>query len=334
MRGLVPAHSTYKWGILMSETHTDRTLDAIDDAIMHKERKSKPRGYFGMSGKHECDRQDWYSFRFAKRIGFDAKTLKRFADGHAVEDLMAKRLKTVPGLTLIVADPETGRQLGHKAIHNHLRGHQDGHIRGLVDDPLRWYVWEHKSVNENSFRKLGRLIDKHGEENALKEWNQVYWNQAQLYMHFSETPRHYMTITTPGGRDHMKCVTPEVDGAALELVERIEEIIFATEKPIPISHAPHKFFGCKFCSYKEMCDGTELPARNCRTCIYSEPMTDGDALWKCNHHEERRDAAQQLEGCKDHRYLPAMTPYDVEFMDQENNVHYRTDVGKWTDGGA
>ena len=40
----------------------------------------------------------------------DADTLKRFADGHASEDIMAARLRQTPGVTLITLDPETGRQ--------------------------------------------------------------------------------------------------------------------------------------------------------------------------------------------------------------------------------
>ena len=318
----------------MSDAHSDKTLKAIDDIIMMADRRSTPRGYFGMSGKHECDRQDWFSFRHVRpNKGFDAATLKRFANGHVDEDLMAARLKSVPGITLIVTDPDTGRQIGHEAVNGHFRGHQDGHIRGLLDDPNQWYVWEHKSVSEKNFRAFGRLIDKHGEENALREWNLVYWNQAQLYMYFSETPRHYMTVTTPGGRDHMKCITYGDATIAEELIERVEDIIYAEEKPIPISAAPEKSFACKFCDYKQLCIGTEMPNRNCRTCIYSEPTKSGEPLWTCTKHKETRNIHQQLEGCGEHRYLPAVTPYDVVRMDDDDNVHYNTETGSWVDEG-
>jgi hypothetical protein len=321
----------------MENDYRDNTLRAADEVMQRKDQQSTPRGYLGMSGMYECTRQVWYAWRMVKRIGFDAATLKRFASGHADEDVFAARLKKVAGIDLITADPATGRQIGHRDISEHFRGHQDGQIRGLRDDPHNWYVWEHKSVNERSFRKFQRDIDKWGEEHALREWNLTYFNQAQLYMYYSGVWRHYLTATTPGCRDDMKCITlyqPEVANA---LVEKAEEVIFSTDRPAPISTVPEKAFSCKFCGYKDFCTDKEYVARNCRTCLHSEPSTDGDAVWKCNKHNKKINIHEQLRGCPDQRFLPSLVPHDVTFADdtgEDLKVMYRTaDGGEWIDGG-
>ncbi len=321
----------------MENDHRDNTLRAADEVLQNQDRQNTPRGYLGMSGMYECTRQVWYGFRMVKRVGFDAATLKRFASGHADEDVFASRLKKVAGIDLITSDPSTGRQIGHQDIKGHFRGHQDGQIRGLRDDPHNWYVWEHKSVNPNSFKKFGRDIDKWGEENALREWNLTYFNQAQLYMYYSGIERHYLTATTPGCRDDMKCITFYQEDVAKALVEKAEEVIFSTERPTPISTAPEKSFACKFCNYKEYCMDQEFVTRNCRTCVHSEPSADGDALWNCNFHNKKLNIHDQLRGCSDQRFLPSLVPHAVTFADDTGptlRIKYQTqDGGEWVDAG-
>ena len=321
----------------MENNHRDKTLRAIDEILQNTDRDSKPRAYLGMSGMYECQRQLWYGWRMVKKLGFDAATLKRFASGHADEDVFASRLKKVTGIDLITVDPSTGRQIGHKDIHGHFRGHQDGQIRGLRDDPHNWYVWEHKSVNVNSFRKFGRDIDKHGEENALREWNVTYFNQAQLYMHYSGVERHYLTATTPGCRDDMKCITLFQKDVAKDLIKKAEEIIFTSDRPKPISNAPDKAFSCKFCNYKEFCTDKEFVTRNCRTCIHSEPSRDGDSLWNCKHHNKKLNIHDQVRGCPDQRFLPDLVPHAVNYADDTGaslRIKYSTiSGGEWIDAG-
>ncbi len=133
-----------------------------------------------------------------------------------------------------------------------------------------------------------------GEENALREWNLTYFNQAQLYMYYSGIERHYLTATTPGCRDDMKCITFYQEDVAKALVEKAEEVIFSTERPTPISTAPEKSFACKFCNYKEYCMDQEFVTRNCRTCVHSEPSVDGDALWNCNFHNKKLEHPRSI----------------------------------------
>jgi hypothetical protein len=81
----------------------------------------------------------------------------------------------------------------------------------------------------------------------------------------------------------------------------------------------------------------EYVARNCRTCLHSEPSTDGDAVWKCNKHNKKINIHEQLRGCPDQSFLPSLVPHDVTFADdtgEDLKVMYRTaDGGEWVDGG-
>jgi len=101
----------------------DQTLMAIDMAMEKNQWVSSgnvgiPLGNLG----HECDRTLWYDFRWTIKKTFDAASLKRFEDGYAVEDLMAKRLRMVDGITLITQDPETGRQVKVTPLNGHAVG--------------------------------------------------------------------------------------------------------------------------------------------------------------------------------------------------------------------
>src|SRR5690625_5842237 len=95
--------------------HVDRpdpTLLAVDEQ-MEARQQSRFRPYLGMSAiGGPCDRRLWLEFRWADKPRFEARTLYMFDDGHRTEDLMAARLRMVPGITLHTVDPSTGRQFG------------------------------------------------------------------------------------------------------------------------------------------------------------------------------------------------------------------------------
>lgn len=293
---------------------TDPTLDSVNSVIEATQDRD-PRNYLGMSsiGK-SCERELWYQFRFALFPFFDAKSLKRFEDGHHGEDLQAKRLRMVPGITLMTVDENTGNQYGFEFIGGHLKGHMDGAILGLLQAPKTWHVWEHKQVDQKKFDKLNKLKAEHGEKNALEKWDEIYWAQAIMYMGATGMTRHYLTCSTPGGRETTS-VRTNVNPAAFErLMAKAQRIVTAQEPPPRISDDPD-WFQCKFCDFREICHGTAAPLPTCRSCCHATPELDGNARWSCARHQADLSVEEQREGCQAHLFIPALLANWAEVVD-------------------
>lgn len=301
--------------------HRDPTLDAIDAAIEARQER-RPRLYLGMSAiGRGCDRSLWYSFRHASPIAFNAAVLKRFADGHAGEDGQAARLRMVKGVELHTHD-ETGRQYGFEDHAGHLRGHMDGAIRGLLQAPKTWHVWEHKQVDQKKQDALARLKREKGEKAALEAWDQTYYTQAMLYCHYSGMTRHYLTCSTPGGRHTIGIRTDYHAPTAWRAIERARRIIQSDTAPPRISENP-EHPECRWCEHRAVCHEGALPLVSCRTCVHATPEMDGDGRWSCARGLDSIPPAAQRAGCPDHLYLPTMTPWHpVDANEAENSITY------------
>lgn len=304
----------------------DPTLIAIDRAMEVIENNRKRRGYLGMSSLgRTCERNLWYDFRWVDQPVFDASALKRFADGHAGEDVQANRLRLVQGVTLITVDPQTGRQIGFSDHDDHLKGHADGLIHGLVQAPSTWHIWEHKQVDPKKQDKLASLILRNGEKNAFREWDQTYYGQAMLYCHYYGATRHYLTVSTPGGRHTISCRSNADEVTALRLISRGGRIIKTSNPPPRISNDP-AWFECRWCSFRAVCHEGAGPARNCRTCLHSTPVADG--AWRCGMWRRNLTYAEQEAGCPAHLFLPGLIPGEqVDAAHDGEWVEYRLSDG-------
>lgn len=233
----------------------DPTLEAVNAALEKEQepRTSKNIG-FGAIG-HPCRLKLYYDINATEGEIFSEKTLRIFRNGHRDEDLMAADLRKVKGIELHTHDPNRdNKQYKLDALEGRLTGRLDGAIRGLKQAPTKFHIWEHKSVNEQKFEKLEKLKIKYGEKNALKEWDEVYYGQAQLNMRKAELDRHYLTVSTPGLRRVTSCRTELDKGYADALIRKADDIINAKMPPEKISNDPNNF-SCKFCRWKERCHG-------------------------------------------------------------------------------
>lgn len=294
--------------MLPAQAASDPTLDAISAAVQNVNNLQRPREYLGMSAiGMDCEAFLWRNFRWCGPAGggFDAKSLMNFEDGHRTEDLMAARLRMVPGVELYTVDPSTGEQFGFKDLGGHFRGHIDGAIRGILQAPKAWHMWENKA-SEKGPAELAKLKEKHGEKNALKQWNGTYHAQAILYMHYGAMERHYLTCTSPGGRMPITSVRTDSDDAEAErLKAKAERVIFSPEPLAKISEDP-AFWKCKGCAMNAQCHTTALPAVSCRTCLHATPEKDGDGRWSCAKYGADIPLDAQRKGCDGHLFIPLL----------------------------
>lgn len=234
----------------------DPTIEAIKRiARQHAiDNPQEPRTYLGASIiGNECLRKTWYMYNHAEQEPFRAETLWNFEDGHRVEDIIAARLRLVPGIELWTHD-EYGKQYGFNDLDGKFKGHVDGVIRGLLQAPKTLHIWENKSCAEKKWNEFQAAKAKFGEKNTLINWNKEYYAAAQCYMHYFQIDRHYLTIARAGARDIDSCRT-EYDGTFAERMKhRAEDIVYAREAPKRISDKPD-FYLCRFCNHSKVCHG-------------------------------------------------------------------------------
>lgn len=283
----------------------DKTLNEINKNIIEEKKLEAPRHSLGMSaiGK-ECERELFYSFRKCSSDSYNIIGIKAAYDGDLQEIEMAAKLKKLPYIELFDRDPSNpDKQIGYTLLLGHFRGHFDGIIKGILESPGTWHVWEHKSKKETLFNKLKKLRDEHGEKKALELWDIMYYCQAQIYMHCSKTTRHFMTVTTPGGRDDISIRTEYNAKKAELIIEKAQRIIFDNSLPAKINDSP-EYFGCRFCDHKEVCHFKEFPLVNCKTCRYRKPVKDSENY--CHLKNEIIDRNHLNIGCEKHIYYPAL----------------------------
>lgn len=286
-----------------------------------------PRYYLGMSSMGEdCDRKLWFDFRQVKLNWFPAKTLYAFADGHYSEDITADRLNAIPGIKLTV-DDGTGNQFGYEDFGGHFRGHMDGKIIGISQAPEKLHVWEHKCSNQKTFNKFVKLRQTEEHKNVLEKWNPKYYAQAQLYMRYSDLDRHFLTVALAGSREYSAVRTERKKRVGERLRNRAGDII-ASDKPLDgISDNP-EYFECKWCNYKGLCYGEDIPRANCRTCIYSYPIVSGEgAQWHCQKFGANFSKSDYLQDCTSHLYIPKLLSHfaDIVTVDRDKScITYRS----------
>ena len=264
------------------------TLQILDHNLeMNQGDGFRPHGGASGAGK-ECPRSFWYDFRWTTESDFDANVLRKFRSGHADEEVVAEELEKVVNLGERQARFKDG----------HLGGSVDGIIRGgLVEDPTGVYIWEHKSVGEKYFAELEKkaagLSALGRSDEILLDWRPVYYAQAQLYMHYLEIDRHYLTVSTGGARRLLAVFTPYDERYADELVRRSQEILTSLEPPRKAG--TWDSFVCRWCSHSSVCHDNVEPVKSCRSCRYAWPKRSGE--WICMHHDTELDLEAQRAGC-------------------------------------
>ena len=243
-------------------------------------------------------------------------------DGHRSEQVMIEMLRAVKGVELFTqegADMEA--QIAFELVDGHFVGKLDGVIVGILQAPKTPHVWEAKAVNQKKFDKLVALVAKVGEKNALQQWDEKYFAQAQSYMHGMDLTRHYLTVATPGVRDMIGVRTEYQVDVALKYVARAKRIVYDDTAPARISNDP-AFFGCKFCDHAGSCHGQMLPQVNCRTCAFATATDKGGGNWTCTKFGVDIDHDVQQRACQKHRYHPDMINGKPALIDDNGDHHY------------
>jgi hypothetical protein len=293
---------------MTSSNRSGATLKAMDKALVANYQFER-RSYLGASQIGDpCERKLWYSFRWVLKRELSASQIKDIQSGFHGEEIMRERLAAIEGISL------TAEQKNFSDFGGHFQGHIENIITGLHENPEEEYIWENKIKEIPFIRKLNRLIEEHGEHNALKYWDKIYYAQAQINMMYHNIKWQFMTIIAPGARSckmaatdkakdklQLSCITPYDEEEANLLTKKAERIIFAEEAPYKLSHKP-EYYLCKMCEFSEICHKKKLPEVNCRTCLHSTAQKDG--TWHCAKSDKILSVEEQKKGCDKHLFFP------------------------------
>jgi general stress protein YciG len=275
---------------------TDTTLARIWQAWEAKNQRRDSRRLGASIIGRECDRQLWYSFRWAKKKVFEGRMLRLFARGNLEEATIVADLKAA-GVQVMDLDPDTGQQWEFSTLGDHVVCKLDAACVGLVEAPTTWHVCEFKTHNDKSFSAL----EKGGVLRAKPE----HFAQMQMGMGLSGMDRGlYVAVNKNDDSLYLERLSFD-KGYYNRLLQRAKEIVFGTEAPDRMPGASPAHFKCKFCDFHGICHETgELAERNCRTCRHSIAIEDGG--WGCDKHQKVLSLLDQQAGCWDHTHRAGM----------------------------
>lgn len=229
---------------------SDRVNALIDEALVARNRRQRPRDYLGGSRIGEpCARKLVYEVTHtAKDEGrdFDGAILRIFDAGHQFETLSIRWLRGA-GFDLRTERADGG-QFGFEAAGGKLRGHIDGVIVAGPDVDLRWPVlWEHKALNAKSWNDLVKR--------GLRVSKPVYFAQVQLYMGYLEMETALVTALnkdTEALHHEMVAFDPSSAQALSDKAVDVLRAAAAGEFPPRIA-AARDFYLCRMCAYAGRC---------------------------------------------------------------------------------
>lgn len=264
----------------------------------YESRTEQPRPHLGCSEiGRACDRQLWYSFRWALAKKFPGRILRLFNTGVREETRFIEELKAI-GAEVYDRDPETGAQHRFSAVRGHFAGSCDGIGRGLPEAPKTWAVIEFKTHGEKSFKDL--------QANGVASSKAEHYIQMQMYMGFAELDRA-LYLACNKNTDEIYSEWVHFEKSVFDMyLERAGKIIDAATPPEKVNTDP-AWYLCKMCDYHAICHGEQIPQKNCRTCVHASPVEN--ASWRCEKDSRYISFDEQQLGCRQHLFIPPLVSW-------------------------
>lgn len=302
-------------------------LDKINETIEYRGNNGyKQRTLSGGQIGNPCENALWLGFRHCHNDNdnFDAVSLRRFDDGHKSEDTTAHRWIDA-GIQLQTLDYETKRQIQVNSHGFWGKGLLDGIIHGGVPNrETEKFVWEAKCAASFPTKK-----QQEDESTCLREWNEVYYGQAQEYMGHTGIHQHLTSICKPGARDEIIIETP-FDPEYFERLQNKRSRIIASDSPMDRISDKSTHYKCKMCSFTDVCHNEWIPHPTCRNCAFITFHTDGNKRASCSRHNQDMPSVESMEQfypC--HRFTPDLLPGDhIKYDKETGSITYRMEGGQ------
>lgn len=221
----------------------------------------------------ECSRYLYNTFHWMQKEKFDGRMRRLFQVGHTAEPRLISYLKGI-GFTIWETDPSTGKQFRISGGD----GHYGGSIDGICTAPAHYGInGDILFLNEFKTNNTGAGFESVRTKPLAmakpKHWAQMCQYGYKLNIHYG----CYIIENKNDSELQVKIVKLDwLIGKQLE--DRAISIIQAKEPPPKISHSI-AYFDCKHCKFKGVCHKDHVPDKNCRSCVNSTPVENGQ--WFC-----------------------------------------------------
>ena len=189
----------------------------------------KKRPYLGMSGiGKDCSRALWYGYRNYSPIHFDGRIKMLFRLGDIIEDEIIRVLNLAEYIV-------EGSQMTFSDFNGQFRGHCDGYIKRIDA------IFEAKSANTKKFKLF--------KKNGVKTTYEIYYDQCQCYMGYSEKRRALLIVYHKDTSELYTEIIHFDPDRFNELKNKAYNIITHNKPPVREEDA----FNCTYCDFRLVC---------------------------------------------------------------------------------
>jgi hypothetical protein len=262
------------------------------DAAIEADNTEGYRSHLGASViGNECLRYLFYHFRWMHRETFTGQTLRLFQVGHGLETRV-RRWLTAIGFEFIDGLDATQTQVRFSAI----MGHFGGSVDGIFIAPP-WGITEptllecKTSQTGSAFNDLAKKRMRVAKEQHFIQ-NSVYGKGLGL--------RNVLYVCEDKNDSEWYFELLALDESTADGAYKKAEFVIleATTPPKKISNK-RNFFKCNMCTMQGICHDGLTTDINCRSCVNSRPVEDGQ--WKCEHWGQVIPKDAILNACPAHR---------------------------------
>lgn len=278
---------------VMHKSTSAAILAGIDAYCQTALRDPKRRTHLGASIiGGDCLRKIWYEFRWADQEYIKSQTLRLFNRGHLEEARFVSYLRGI-GCLVAEEDPSTGKQFRVVFAMGHGGGSMDGQAflpeKFGVQGPI---LLEFKTKGTKYFPKL--------KAEGVRKAEPQHAAQMDVYGFLTGLKQAlYMSVDKNTDELYIELLDLSIpQGAAMT---KRAELIVADHEPPPRAYAP-THFKCEWCKFKGVCHQGKRLDKNCRTCVHSQPVMNGE--WACHQHKAMIPAHIMEEGCPAWESLP------------------------------
>lgn len=269
-----------------------KVIPHIGDAYRTDDKPFRPHLGASLIGR-ECGREIWYGFRWMTTPKFGGRMLRLFNRGHLEEARFIAMLLMI-GAEIFQQD-ENGKQYRISHAEGHMGGAGDGVARGIPDLPPNVFcLTEFKTHSSASFAKL--------KSSGVRIAKFEHYGQMNVYMRkMGLAVGLYLAVNKDNDELYGEIIYLDTQTAD-ELLVRGDHLVWMSSPPPKIA-ATAGYWKCRFCEQKPVCHQDALPARNCRTCKYSQPSKS--KAWQCNlpGFEQQLDEDAQRAGCSHYEVM-------------------------------
>lgn len=274
-----------------------RRIEADVEAYCVAAFPAEHRNHLGASEiGNPCLAKAWGKFRWLKLEHHSGRMRRLFERGQLEENRFVKILRGI-GFEVHELDAN-GKQFRISGS----KGHFGGSLDGICKAPARYeipddiiIVDEFKTHSDKSFTKLAGSKDKATGErkfvtgtNGVRVTKPVHYSQMCSYAR-AYGYRYALYVAVNKDTDELYFEIIQADWShADDLFRKADSVIFSQQQPAKIAQT-ETFFECKYCHLSRICFHGELPEKNCRSCVFAQPIEGGQ--WECTNPDSQFDGA-------------------------------------------